>query len=60
MTKDWKKIIEGLDLEIPDSELEGVLSALNELDAAFQPLLQLLSPVTEPAFYFECDPEEHQ
>jgi hypothetical protein len=59
MTKDWKKIAGGLNLEIPESELEGVGLALDELDAVFHPLLQLLSPVTEPAFHFECEPEEH-
>lgn len=59
MAKNWKYIAEGLNLNIPEGELEGVRSALDQLDAAFQPLLQSLSVVTEPAFEFECEPEEN-
>ncbi|HVN79556.1 MAG TPA: hypothetical protein VMW38_11210 [Terriglobia bacterium] len=58
MAKDWKLIAEGLNLGIPDSEWEKIEVVLKELDLAFQPLLQCLSPVTEPAFHFECDREE--
>ena len=58
MAKDWKRMAEGLNLNIPESELEGARSALEQLDATFQPLVQSLSPVSEPAFQFECDREE--
>ena len=58
MTRSWKRIAEGLNLNMPESELEAVQSALEQLDSAFQPLVRSLSPLTEPAFHFKCDPEE--
>ena len=58
MIKDWKLIAAGLKLSVPESELEKAQAALSELELAFQPLLPLLSSVTEPAFHFECHPEE--
>jgi len=58
MAKSWRHISEGLNLNIPETELEGIRSALEHLDAAFQPLVQTLSPVSEPAFHFKCDSEE--
>lgn len=58
MTKEWKWIAKGLNLDISQDEMESIEPVLEGLDKAFQPLLQSLSPFAEPAFHFECDLEE--
>jgi hypothetical protein len=58
MHKDWKKIAVGMDLDIPAEELEKMQGILDPLESAFAPLTRRLSHDIEPAFRFECPPEE--
>jgi hypothetical protein len=60
MSRNWKVVAAGLDLSIPEENLEKAQSTLDSLDRAFRPLIQLLSPEMEPAFHFECPSEEEQ
>jgi hypothetical protein len=60
MAKDWKVIAAGLNLDIPESDLEKVQTSLDSLDKAFQPLVRILPHDTEPAVMFQCRPEEKQ
>lgn len=46
----------GLGREIPDADLERITPALNTLEAAFRPLVEMLSEDVEPAVVFH--PEE--
>ena len=58
MRKDWKKIAVGMNLDIPPEELEKMQGILDPLDVAFAPLTRRLSHDIDPAFLFECPPEE--
>ncbi len=60
MSRDWKMIAAGLDLSVPEEELEKVLSTVRSLDKAFHPLVQLLSPDAEPAFHYGWPSEDEQ
>ena len=60
MPKNWKLIASGLNLEIPDSDLEKIRTSLDNLDKSFQPLLEKLPHETEPAVMFQCQPTETQ
>jgi hypothetical protein len=57
MPKDWKAIADGLNVQIPDSDMEKIQASLNGLDSAFQPLLENLPHDTEPAVIFQCQPK---
>jgi hypothetical protein len=58
MPKNWKLIARGLDLDIPEGNLEKLQPALDGLEAAFRPLAETIPHETEPAIRFQCDPEE--
>jgi hypothetical protein len=48
--KDWKRLAEGLDLNIPEPDLERIRAPLNTLEASFRPLVSKLPLETEPAY----------
>ena len=58
MPKNWKLIAAGLNLDIPESDLEKLQPVLDGLEAALRPLVETIPHQTEPAIQFQCDPEE--
>ena len=58
MPKNWKLIAAGLNLNIPEGDLEKLKRALDGLEATFRPLVETIPHETEPAIRFQCDPEE--
>jgi hypothetical protein len=56
--KDWKSIAAGLDLDIPESDLEKIVPVLDTLEAAFRPLVREIPLETEPAVIFHLPPED--
>ncbi len=58
MSKNWKMIAAGFDLDIPESDLKKIEPSLESLEKAFRPLLRSLPHETEPAVMFQCQPEE--
>jgi hypothetical protein len=58
MNKNWKMIAAGLNLGLPQEELESLQVTLDGLDDAYDPLARQLSPGIEPAILFECPLEE--
>lgn len=58
MAKNWKLIATGLNLGIPQEDLEKLQGTLDQLDDAYSPLTHRLSPAIEPAILFECPLEE--
>jgi hypothetical protein len=55
--KNWKKIAEAHDLRIPESDLERVAPALDNLETAFRPLTKNIPDDVEPAVTFRVFPE---
>ena len=49
---DWKKIAEGLNLGIPDAQLETIRPALERLDKSFHTLTPTLQPEDDIATPF--------
>lgn len=54
---DWKAVAAARGLQIPAADLDVILPRQQALDAAFQPLLESLTPDQEPAPVFRADPE---
>jgi hypothetical protein len=52
MSRDWNLIAKGIAPEIPEPELEKVVSVLQALETQFAPLRQSLPHETEPALIF--------
>jgi hypothetical protein len=52
MSRDWNLIAKGIAPEIPEPELEKVVSVLQALETQFAPLRQSLPHETEPAVIF--------
>ena len=52
MSRDWNLIAKGIAPEIPERELEKVVSVLQALETQFAPLRQSLPHETEPAVIF--------
>lgn len=50
--KDWKKIAEGLSLDIPN--IERISAPLDGLEAAFRPLTKMIPHDVEPAVMFRA------
>ncbi len=48
--KDWKRLAEGLDLGIPEPDLDKIRAPLEALEASFRPLAASLPLETEPAY----------
>ncbi len=55
--KNWEKIAEAHGLNIPESDLENVTSALDAMEAAFRPLTKDIPDDVEPAVTFRVFPE---
>jgi hypothetical protein len=55
--KNWKKIAEAHDLRIPETDLERVAPALDNLEIAFRPLTKTIPDDIEPAVTFRVFPE---
>ena len=55
--KNWKKIAEGSDVRIPESDLERIAPALDALESAFRPLARSIPDQVEPAVTFVIQPE---
>jgi hypothetical protein len=55
--KNWKKIAEAADLQIPDIELDRIAPSLEALEAAFRPLTKAIPDDVEPAVTFSIQPE---
>jgi hypothetical protein len=58
MPRNWKRISEGFDLSIPVSDLDKFEPVLDAMEAVFRPLAESLTPETEPATLFQCQPEK--
>ncbi|MCS6951941.1 MAG: hypothetical protein RMK57_00780 [Bryobacterales bacterium] len=56
--KDWRRIAEGMRLDVPEGDLERIAPVLDALEDAFRPLVPALPLETEPAVTFRCDDEE--
>jgi hypothetical protein len=56
MSRDWKRIAKGIAPEIPETDLEKVITVLQALETQFAPLLQRLPHDTEPALVFPASP----
>jgi len=55
--KNWKKIAEGADLRIPDTDLDRIARSLDALEATFRPLTKAIPDDIEPAVTFGIQPE---
>ena len=55
--KNWKKIAEGNDLRIPESDLERIAPSLDAMESAFRPLTKTIPDDVEPAVTFRIPPE---
>lgn len=55
--KNWKKIAEGNDVHVPESDLEHIAPALDALESAFRPLARSIPDEVEPAITFVIQPE---
>ncbi len=56
--KNWKLVLEGLDLDIPEADFEGSARTLDALCASFSPLTKEIPEDVEPAVIFSVEPEE--
>ena len=55
--KNWKKIADGTNLGIPESDLERIAPALDALESTFRPLARTIPDDVEPAVTFVIHPE---
>lgn len=60
MTKDWKKIAKASGLSMADADAGRIAPALDELEAAFRPLVKTIGLETDLAVIFQADGEERQ
>jgi hypothetical protein len=58
MTRDWKLVAKGLNLQIPEPDLEKIQATLQGLEVQFASLIKALPHETEPATIFPCSEEE--
>lgn len=58
MPRDWILIAKGLDLQIPEAELQKIQGPLQSLTTQLQTLVQSLPHETEPAVVLPCAEEE--
>jgi hypothetical protein len=56
--KDWKKIADASELQIPEADFARIAPALDSLEKAFRPLVQALPSTLEPTFIFDIPLEE--
>jgi len=55
--KNWKKIADGQNLQIPEADLERVAPTLDDLETRFRPLTKQIPDYVEPAITFSIQPE---
>jgi len=55
---DWKLIAAGLELEIPETELDRISPPLEGLHSRLRSLLPSVPLLVEPLVSFRSDPEE--
>jgi len=55
--KNWKKIAEAADLQIPDTDLDRIAPSLEALETTFRPLTKTIPDAVEPAVTFSIQPE---
>lgn len=55
--RNWKKIAEGFDLNLPDEAIDRSIPVLNRLETVFRPLVAGIPFSTNPAVVYRC-PEE--
>ena len=60
MSRDWNLIASGIAPEIPEQELEKVVSVLQALETQFAPLGQSLPHDAEPALVFPSFPSPEE
>jgi hypothetical protein len=58
--KDWKLIVKANGFDISDQEVDRFKPTLDDLEAAFRPLIQRIPLELEPAVIFRRLPEESQ
>lgn len=56
--RNWKKIAEGYDLRIAESDIERIAPSLDALEAVFRPLTKKISDDVEPAINFRMVAED--
>jgi hypothetical protein len=55
--KDWNKIAAANNLTIPDADLERIRPSLDQLEAAFRPMVKNIPHEIEPDITFVIPPE---
>ena len=56
--KNWKLIASGMDLGIPEPDLDKIAPVIDAMEGAFRPLASVIPHETEPAVVFHPVPEE--
>ena len=56
--KDWKKIADASELQIPEADFDRITPALDSLEKAFRPLVESLPSALEPTYIFDIPLEE--
>jgi hypothetical protein len=54
--KNWRLIASGMNLGIPETNWELLAPVMDDLEAAFRPLISLIPFETEPAVIFQLFP----
>ncbi len=56
--KNWKLAASGMNLGIPEDDLDRIVPVMEALESAFRPLAAGIPHETEPAVIFRLPPEE--
>jgi len=56
--RNWKQIASGLNLDVPESDVEKIAPVMDGLEAAFRPLAGKIPHDVEPAVVFQIVPED--
>jgi hypothetical protein len=56
--KDWRAVARANCPEIPDGDVDRIVTPLNGLEEAFRPLAKSLAPDDEPATAFRAEEAE--
>jgi hypothetical protein len=55
---DWKALARARGFDIPDAELDRIVSPLDQLEESFRPLAAAIPPGVEPAVMFKAEESE--
>jgi hypothetical protein len=55
---DWKALARARSLDIPDADLDRIVSPLDKLEQSFRPLAANIPPDVEPAVMFRAEEAE--